>query len=62
VQVNGTSLGQTYDQLDISHTADLSAAPTLNISLGFIPAIGNSFTILTAADGVTGTRMPRTSK
>src|SRR5439155_15873398 len=56
VELNGTTAGSGYDQLNISGTVDLGGS-TLNASLGFTPAISNSFTIINndGADAVTNT-------
>jgi autotransporter-associated beta strand protein len=53
-ELNGPDPGNGYDQLQVSGTADLSAGPTLSLSLGFVPVAGQKFTIL-QADQVTGT-------
>jgi hypothetical protein len=47
IQLNGTTAGTNYDQLRVTGTATL--AGTLNITLGFTPTIGQTFTILTAS-------------
>ena len=46
IQLGGTTAGTQYDQLTVTGTATL--AGTLNVSLidGFIPQVGDSFTIL----------------
>ena len=46
IELSGTTAGTQYDQLTVTGTA--SMAGTLNVSLidGFIPQVGNSFTIL----------------
>jgi autotransporter-associated beta strand protein len=53
-ELNGPNAGTGYDQLQVSGTADLSAGPALNLSLGFVPVAGQKFTIL-QANHVTGT-------
>jgi autotransporter-associated beta strand protein len=53
-ELSGPDAGSGYDQLQVSGTADLSAGPTLSLSLGFVPVAGQKFTIL-QADNVTGT-------
>ncbi len=61
VDLNGTnesSGNDQYDQLNVTGTAALgTGVPTLNVSVasGFAPAVGNSFTIITASTSVTGT-------
>lgn len=55
VQVGGTTPGTRYSQLNITGTAALTG--TLNIALinNFKPTIGQTFTILNASTGITGT-------
>jgi uncharacterized protein with beta-barrel porin domain len=53
-ELNGPDPSSGYDQLQVSGTADLSAGPTLSLSLGFVPQAGQRFTIL-QADEVIGT-------
>jgi hypothetical protein len=59
VRLNGTSPGVEYDQLQVSGTAALlpgrGAPPRLKISFGFVPAVGQSFTILQSTGGLSGT-------
>jgi hypothetical protein len=54
VELNGTTVGSGYDQLNVSGTVNL--AGTLNATLGFTPALNDSFTIVAnnASDAVTG--------
>lgn len=62
-QLNGTTAGTTYDQVNVTGMVDLNAnsAPiagaTLALSFGFAPVPGNSFTIINndAADPIAGT-------
>lgn len=56
VEVNGTTACTLYDQLQVSGTVTLGNA-TLSVTLGYTPAIGDAFTILTndGTDAVTGT-------
>ena len=56
VALNGTTAGSGYSQLSASGTINITGS-TLNVSLGFTPAIGNSFTIInnTGAGAVVGT-------
>jgi YVTN family beta-propeller protein len=49
-KINGTEEGQEYDRLDVSGTATLGGA-TLSVQLGYTPAPGDAFTILTHASG-----------
>ncbi|AWM41402.1 Extracellular serine protease precursor [Gemmata obscuriglobus] len=53
VEVNGTTVGTQYDRYVTTGTANLNGA-TLGFNLGFTPTLGDSFTILTAAGGVSG--------
>ena len=55
-ELNGTTVGTQYDQLDVTGTVDLSNA-TLNASLGYTPSVGDTFTIVNndGVDAVTGT-------
>ena len=52
-ELNGTVAGSGYDQTVVTGTTTLSNT-TLTPSIGFTPAVGNSFTIL-RADTITGT-------
>jgi autotransporter-associated beta strand protein len=54
VRLNGTSAGTGYDELSVSGPADLSGSPTLNVTLGFASAVGDTFTILTSTAGTSG--------
>jgi hypothetical protein len=47
IQLNGTTAGTNYDQLKVTGAATLGG--TLNITLGFTPTVGQTFTILTAS-------------
>ena len=55
VQIGGTTPGTRYSQVNITGTAALTG--TLNIALTnkFIPTIGQTFTVLNASTGITGT-------
>lgn len=57
MEVNGTTVGTQYDQLNVTGTVNISPTAALNVSLGFTPTVGNSFTIINndGADAVTGT-------
>ena len=56
VEINGTAAGTQYDQLNVTGTVNLGGA-TLNVTLGFTPAVGDSFTIINNddTDAVAGT-------
>ena len=49
IQIGGTTVGTQYSQLAVANGASLNG--TLNVKLinGFLPAIGNAFTILTTS-------------
>jgi len=53
VEIVGTIAGFQYDRLSVTGNATL--AGTLNVSLGYSPALGDSFTILTTTGTVSGT-------
>jgi len=57
VELNGTTVCIEYDQLDVTGTVSLGGS-TLSVTLSFVPAVGNSFTIIQndgdAADPVIG--------
>jgi hypothetical protein len=54
IDIGGTTVGTQYGQLAVTNGASLNG--TLNIKLvnGFVPAIGHTFTILTAS-AISGT-------
>ncbi len=56
VELNGTNAGVGYDQLNVTGTVNLASAMLSN-SLGFTPALSNSFTIIAndLSDAVVGT-------
>ena len=60
VRLNGTSVGLNYDQLRVQGTVTLGG--TLNVTAGFVAAIGDTFTIIEndGTDDVVGTfaRLP----
>ena len=49
VAIGGLALGSQYSQLKVAGNASLSGALNVRLIGGFTPALGNSFTILTAA-------------
>jgi autotransporter-associated beta strand protein len=55
VELNGTTVGTQYDQDNVTGAVSLGGA-TLNLALGFSPAVGNTFTIINndLADAVSG--------
>jgi hypothetical protein len=56
VDLNGTTAGSGYDQLDVTGSVTLSN-PTLALTVGYIPAAGNTFTLINndGSDAVSGT-------
>jgi autotransporter-associated beta strand protein len=54
VMVNGNMAGTGYDQLNVTGAVDLSANPNLNLTMLFGASTGDTFTIITAANGLTG--------
>jgi hypothetical protein len=56
VELNGTTVGTQYDQLNVTGSVSLGGA-TLNVSTGFTPTPGNTFIIVNndGNDPVTGT-------
>ncbi len=56
VELNGTTVGTQYDQLNVTGAVAAGSA-TLNVTVGFTPTAGNTFTIINndLADAVTGT-------
>jgi autotransporter-associated beta strand protein len=57
VRLDGLELGGSdgYDQLRVNGRVDLSGRPKLKASVGFASKPGDTFTILTSTDGITGT-------
>ncbi len=53
-EINGTTAGTQYDQLTVNGSANLGNA-TLLTSFGFNANVGDSFTLVTTTEGVTGT-------
>ena len=56
VEINGTTAGTGYDQLNVTGTIDLGGA-TLSLSGSFTPSAGQTYTIIVndSTDAVTGT-------
>jgi autotransporter-associated beta strand protein len=56
IELNGTTVGTLYDQLNVSGSVNLGGA-TLDISLGFAPSNGDLFTIVNndGVDAIGGT-------
>ena len=55
VQIGGTTPGTQYSQLNITGTATLTGTLNIAVIKPFKPTIGQTFTILGASTGVTGT-------
>jgi hypothetical protein len=57
LEINGTSAGTDYDQLSIFGGTVVLQEPTLGLTLGFTPAVGDSFTIIDndQTDAISGT-------
>jgi T5SS/PEP-CTERM-associated repeat protein len=55
IEIGGTNKGIHYDALDMSGSAMLGGLLNVSLVNGFIPTAGNSFEILAADLGVTGT-------
>lgn len=54
VELNGTTVGTQYDQLNVTGSVNLNSA-TLNVVLGFTPTSGDSFTIIQSSAVLIGT-------
>jgi fibronectin-binding autotransporter adhesin len=54
VAIGGLTAGTEYSKMTVSGTASLSGTLTVNMINGFVPAVGKTFTILTAKS-ITGT-------
>ena len=55
IEIDGTTVGTQYDQVDVTGTVDL--AGTLDVVLGYAPEVGDAFMIIDndAVDAVSGT-------
>src|SRR5262249_11959754 len=56
-ELNGTTVGTQYDQLNVTGTVNLAATPTLTVLTGFTPPANTQFIIINndGADPVVGT-------
>lgn len=54
VEIGGTGLN-TFDRLNLTGAAALSGGLNLSLIGGFVPALGQTFNILTASSGISGT-------
>lgn len=57
IDLNGTVAGASYDQLNVAGVVTLGGSATLNVTAGFTPAVGNTFTIINndGSDPINGT-------
>lgn len=57
IELNGTTAGAGYDQLNVVGSVNLTGAALLPLTVGFLPAEGSQFVIVNndGADAVTGT-------
>lgn len=54
IELGGNTPGTQYDRLTIAGDATIGGALDVSLINGFLPAIGSSFQILSAAGGITG--------
>jgi hypothetical protein len=54
VAIGGTTAGTQYSQLSVANLATLAGALNIRLVNGFTPSLGNTFTILTASQGISG--------
>lgn len=54
VEINGTTVGTQYDQLNVTGSVNLNSA-LLNVTLGYTPTTGSTFTIVQASGALIGT-------
>ena len=56
-EINGTTAGTLYDVTQVSGTPGTVALgnATLNVTLGYTPAVGDTYAIINATGGVSGT-------
>jgi fibronectin-binding autotransporter adhesin len=55
VQIGGTTAGTQYSQLNVTGTAALNGTLNIKLTNKFKPTVGQTFTILNASSGITGT-------
>ena len=57
VDLNGTTAGSGYDQLDATGTVTINTSAILNVTIGtgFTPVVGNTFAIIQSPNAVSGT-------
>lgn len=54
IELGGTAKGRGYDSVAVAGTAALDGGLSVSLIDGFVPSIGNTFEILTATGGITG--------
>src|SRR5439155_27208286 len=54
-ELGGTSAGSGYDQINLAGAAELAGALDVELINSFTPSVGNSFLLLSAANGIRGT-------
>ena len=54
VNLNGTTVGSAYDELNVTGTVTIDPSSTLNVTLGagFTPAVGNTFVIIQSSNAI----------
>lgn len=55
MELGGTTQGTQYDFLDVSGTATLGGTLIISLFGGFTPRLGNSFSLIDASGGISGT-------
>ncbi|MHA3772882.1 hypothetical protein ACXR0O_15215 [Verrucomicrobiota bacterium sgz303538] len=50
LEINGRTVGTQYDQINVTGMVSLTANTAFTLSLGFIPAVGDTFTIINNDD------------
>jgi hypothetical protein len=55
IEVGGTTSGSQFDQINSLGTISLGGTLDVDLISGFMPGLGDSFEILTAAGGISGT-------
>jgi hypothetical protein len=54
IDLAGTTAGTTYDQLAVDGNAGLGGTLSVSLANGFVPAVGNSFTLIDTTEGLGG--------
>ncbi len=55
IDLGGTTAGSQHDLLDVTRNAFLSGTLEVNLLSGYSPIVGDTFTLLTAGNSITGT-------